>query len=148
MAVITRDVTIPGHDRDEVYAWLTTPGHHQGILEGAFERVERVADGVFELELRLTGALTHRLVYEFVRGDRAHDGRRVHVRTLGRRVPGDLRYSVRASRGAPGAQVTLHLDYKPGRALGLIVDRLMLREALEGASDTMLQNLARLLGSE
>lgn len=148
MAVITRDVTIPGLDRDDVYAWLANPGHHQGILEGAFTSVERVAEGVFELELRLTGALSHRLVYEFVRGEQEHDGRRVHVRTLGRRVPGDLRYSVRPSRGDPGSMVTLHLDYKPGRALGLIVDRLMLREALGGASDTMLQNLARLLGPE
>jgi carbon monoxide dehydrogenase subunit G len=148
MPVITRDVTILAADPDEVFAWLVDPGHHQGLLDGAFESVERVADGVFELQLRSTRALSHRLVYEFVRGDREHDGRRVHVRTLGRRVGGDLRFSVRASRSSPGSLVTLHLDYAPGRALGLIVDRLMLREALEGALDAMLQNLARSVGSE
>ena len=148
MAVITCDVIIQGTRRDAVFAWLREADHHRALLEGAFARVESVGSGVFELDLTLTAKLSHRLCYEFVRADDEHGGRRVHVRTMGRRVKGALRYSLSTAQPSADTLVTLHLDYSPGRALGLLVDRLMLRQALERASHAMLQNLALQFGSE
>jgi len=148
MPVITCDVTLHDVDRDTTFAWLREPENHRSVLEGAFSRVECVGAGVFELDLALTAKLSHKLCYEFVRFDEEHGGRRIHVRTLGRRVKGTLRYSLSPAKPGTDTLVTLHLDYSPGRVLGLLVDRLMLRQALEGASHSMLQNLAGALGPE
>ncbi len=148
MPVITCDVTLHDVERDAAFAWLREPENHRRLLEGAFSRVESVGAGVFELDLALTASLSHKLCYEFVRFDEEHGGRRIHIRTLGRRVKGTLRYSLSPATSAAATLVTLHLDYSPGRALGLLVDRLMLRQALEGASNTMLQNLAGALCPE
>ncbi len=148
MPVITRDITVDSVGRDELFAWLREPEHHRRILDGAFASVQSVGQGVFELQLPLSGSLSHRLCYELERFDQEHGGRRVWVRTLGRRVKGTLRYSLTSLGGGAGTRVTLHLDYSPGRALGILVDRLMLRQALERASDAMLQNMADALASE
>lgn len=148
MSVITCDAVVRDMDSDAVFAWLKVPDHHRVLLEGAFVRVESVGVGVYELELPLTSRLSHRLCYEYVRWEEEHGGRRVHVRMLGRRVPGMLRYSLSTAQPSSDTLVTLHLDYKPGRALGLLVDRLMLRQALERALQAMMANLAPGLGSE
>lgn len=147
MPVITRDITLRGKRREEVFAWLSERDHHRALLEGAFEEVVSVASGTYDMRLHVSGSLTHRMIYEFVRLDQEHGGRRVCVRTTGRRARGELRYGLREARPATDTLVTLHFDYAPGRALGILVDRLMLRAALEAAFDRVLQNLASQLAS-
>lgn len=147
MPVITRDARLQETRSEEVFAWLSDPTHHTALVEGAFAQVTERNPGHLELRLATSPALAHHLTYEVLHAETEHGGRRVHVRLGGRRTRGTLRYSLRPAHPGPATLVTLHLDYDPGHFLGLLVDRLLLREALSQACDRLLHNLARLVPS-
>lgn len=144
MPVLTTDVLVEGHRRDDVLDWLAQPAHHGTLLRGAFHGVEEHAPGHYTLVLRV-GPLPRRIGYRFDRVDAEHGGRRVLVTTRGGRVDGRLHYSLRTVKPSTNTMVTLHLDYDTGGPLGFVVEQLGLRAALESGTRTMLQNLARAL---
>jgi hypothetical protein len=147
MPVITRDAIIPGPTAEATFAWLSEPSHHATLASGAFAAVTERGPGVLELTLAIGPGFSLRLDYAVDRSECEHGGRRVHVRIRGRRTRGALRFSLRPAHPGPATLATLHLDYEPGHLLGMVVDRLLLRQALEGACDRLLQNLARLVAS-
>jgi hypothetical protein len=144
MPVLTTDVLVEGHRRDDVLDWLAQPAHHGLLLQGAFDGVEEHAPGHYTLVLRV-GPRPRRVDYRFDRVDADHGGRRVLVTTTGGRVDGRLHYSLRTVKPSTNTLVTLHLDYATGGPLGFLVEQLGLRAALERGARMVLQNLSRAL---
>jgi carbon monoxide dehydrogenase subunit G len=142
MAVITTDILIEGIRRDDVLDWLGARENHARMLEGAFDGMKQTAPGEFELTLK-TGPLPRTLAYTFDHVDNEHGGRRVHVKTAGRRLDGNIHYSLRTMKPALNTLVTLHADYDTGGPLGGFIDSAMIRKRLEDGFKKILENLQR-----
>lgn len=142
MAVITTDILIEGIRRDDVLEWLAKPENHRRMLDGAFDGMSEKGVGAYELTLK-TGPLPRTLAYTFDHVDNEHGGRRVHVKTAGRRLEGTLHYSLRTMKPALNTLVTLHADYDTGGPLGGMIDATLLRKRLEAGFGKILENLQR-----
>lgn len=142
MAVITTDILIEGIRRDDVLEWLGQRENHARMVNGAFDGMKQKAPGEFELTLK-TGPLPRTLSYTFDHVDNEHGGRRVHVKTAGRRLDGAIHYSLRTMKPALNTLVTLHADYDTGGILGGIIDATLLRKRLEAGFNSILENLKR-----
>lgn len=142
MAVITTDILIEGIRRDDVLDWIGNRDNHQRILDGAFDGMKVKAPGDFELTLK-TGPLPRTLSYTFDHVDNEHGGRRVHVKTAGRRLDGALHYSLRTMKPALNTLVTLHIDYDTGGPLGGMIDSAIIRKHLEACLKKVLENMQR-----
>jgi carbon monoxide dehydrogenase subunit G len=142
MAVITTDILIEGIRRDDVLEWLGNKDNHVRMLEGAFDGMKVKAPGDFEIAIK-AGPLPRTLQYTFDHVDNEHGGRRVHVKTSGRRLEGKIHYSLRTMKPALNTLVTLHADYDTGGPLGGLVDSAFLRKALEDGFNKILANLER-----
>lgn len=141
MSVITNDVLIEDHSRDDVLAWLGRPENHRILLEGAFEGLEEQSPGQYTTTVRAP-IRAKTLTYTFDRVDEEHGGRRVHVKIGGRRTTGTLHYSLRTMKPAGHTLVTLHLDFKPGEpVIGMLAELAGLRERLDAGTKKMLENL-------
>lgn len=142
MAVITTDILIEGIRRDDVLEWIGDRANHVRMLEGAFDGMKVKAPGEFELTLK-TSPLPRTLTYSFDHVDNEHGGRRVHVKTAGRRLEGKIHYSLRTMKPALNTLVTLHADYDTGGPLGGLIDTAILRKRLEAGFKVVLENLQR-----
>lgn len=142
MAVITTDILIEGIRRDDVLEWLGKKDNHARMVEGAFDGLKQKAPGEFELALN-TSPLPRTLTYTFDHVDNEHGGRRVHVKTAGRRLEGKIHYSLRTMKPALNTLVTLHADYDTGGPLGGFIDSALLRKKLESSFKKVLENLQR-----
>ena len=142
VAVTTADILLEGIRRDQVFEWLSDPSHHDVLVEGAFDKVERKGAGTYDLTL--STPLKKRVVgYAFDHADDSHGGRRVHVKTEGKRTGGQLHYSLRTMKPSTNTLVTVHMDYDPGSMLGQIIDSQGLNASLESALKKILENLSR-----
>ena len=142
MPVITRDVLIEGYRRDDVFAWLSDPEHHDRFLSGGFDGCKRTGDRTWELTLR-TPPRNRVLGYKFIAPDDSHGGRRILCQTTGKRTQGRLNFSLRTQKPSTNTLVTLHSDYATSGLLGGVVNRTLLGSALEAGWSTVLENLAR-----
>ena len=119
MAVLTTDILITGVKRNDVHAWLSEPERHLEFLKAGFPNA--YPEGSI-LKLPFTAAYKQReLGYEFLQADDSHGGRRVLVRTHGKRTSGNLNYSLRTMKPSSNTLLTLHMDYKPGTLLGTML---------------------------
>jgi hypothetical protein len=141
MAVLTTDILLQGFRRDAVFEWLGEPDNHRHILAGAFDDVVENGSGDFTLSFRAPALRKRSMGYRFDQKDDNHGGRRILVKTTGKRTEGNLNYSLRTMKPSKNTLVTLHLDYSPGGILGAVIDAVALREALEGHLKTMMTNL-------
>ena len=132
MPVITTDTLIEGIRRDDVLGWLGNAENHERFLSAAFDRVEAQGSGKYLLTLKAVPRPIQ-MVYQVVRVDDAHGGRRVLCTTSGKRAEGKLHYSLRTMKPAKNTMVTLHQDYKAGRLLGPLLDAAGTGKALEAA---------------
>jgi len=142
MSVVTTDILIEGARREEVLDWFGDPDHHDAILQGAFDEVERKDDRTWVLTLKAV-PLKRVITYRFEGLDREHRGRRVLCSTSGHRVEGKLNYSLRTPRASKNTMVTLHMDYEPGGLVGRMLDSGGMREGLQKALNRVLANLQR-----
>ncbi len=142
MAVLTTDILIEGHRRDDVLTWLSEPRNHAKLLAGTFDGVEESGPDTWTVVLKVP-PLPRRMTYRFERVDSDHGGRRVHVVTSGKRVEGRIHYSLRTTKPSTNTLVTLHADFDTGGPLGMVVERLGLREKLETGFRAILANLQR-----
>jgi len=144
VAVITTDILITGMRRDDVFAWLSDPDHHDPILQGAFGSCQRDSSTEWTLQVAVPGR-PRKMGYRFLRAEESHGGRRVIVETSGKRVAGKLNYSLRTMKPSKNTLVTLRLDYSPGGALGSVMNAAGLKTSLESSMARILENLAGLL---
>jgi hypothetical protein len=142
MPVITTDILIEGVRRDDVLEWLAMPGNHAVLLDGAFPTVTPGDPGCFTLGVK-AGPLTRTFEYRFDHVDQEHGGRRVHVRTVGKRVEGTLHYSLRTMKPSTNTLVTLHHDFSTGTVLGAVLEQVGLRAGLEAGWRHCLAQLQR-----
>lgn len=142
MAVITVDTLVEGVRRDDVFAWLSDPSHHEQLVRAGFDEVETVGPGVFRAVLRMPGRPIG-VEYRFEKADDTHGGRRVLVHLGGKRTAGEMHWSLRTMKPSTNTLVTLHADYKSGRVLGPILDALFLQKALEKGMSAMLDAVQR-----
>ena len=144
MAVVTTDILLEGIRRDDVFAWLAVRDNHKRVLDGAFDAHTETAPGDYDLLVR-SGGRARVLEYRFDAPDDSFGGRRVLVRTGGKRFTGQLHWSLRTLKPSTNTLVTLHIDYDPGDLLGQLVDRAGLRDRLDAALKSALENLGRVL---
>jgi carbon monoxide dehydrogenase subunit G len=142
MAVITTDTLIEGIRRDDVLEWLSKPENHGRMLQGTFAGVTEKSSGTYEISVK-AGPVPRTLTYTFDHVDNEHGGRRVHVKTSGRRMEGRIHFSLRTMKPALNTLVTLHADYETGGPLGGLADSLYLRKALEDGYKQILDNMQR-----
>ncbi|MFZ5481096.1 MAG: SRPBCC family protein [Myxococcota bacterium] len=146
MAVITTDILIEGIRRDDVLDWLGDRANHARLLQGAFDGVKEIGPGDFELTVKAPPH-TRTLRYTFDHVDTEHAGRRVHVKTAGRRLDGKLHYSLRTTKPSTNTMVTLHADFDSG-VFGALVEQMGLRKRLEEGYRKVLENLQRELDAK
>jgi hypothetical protein len=142
MPVITTDILLEGVRRDDVLDWLAVPENHARIVQGAFTEVKPVGPGVYTLSFK-AGPLPRAFEYRFDHVDQEHGGRRVHVKTVGKRVEGSIHYSLRTMKPSTNTLVTLHHDFSSGSVLGAVLEQVGLRAGLEAAWKACLENLKR-----
>ena len=147
MAVITTDILLKGIRRDQVYAWLSDVKNHDALLENAFEKVTRQAEG--EFEITVPGPVRSRKMgYKFEQADDSHGGRRILITVSGKRTRGKLHYSLRTLKPSTNTLVTLHMDYDPGTMLGMLVNSSGLKENLEKGWADVLARLSEIIPRE
>lgn len=146
MSNITCDTLIEGHRRDDVFAWLADPGHHEVLVRAGFPAVVTDAAGQFQIPIPFPGQGI-KATYTFRSADDTHGGRRVLVDLSGRRTQGALHWSMRTMKPSTNTLVTLHADYSSGRVLGMILDQYVIRGTLEAGMKEMLAELGRQLGA-
>lgn len=146
MAVLTTDILLQGVRRDVAFDWLGEPGNHRFILAGVFDDIVENSPGDYSLTFRAPAARKRTMGYRFEEKDDAHGGRRVLVKTDGKRTRGSLHYSLRTMKPSTNTLVTMHFDYDPGSILGAILDSTALRQNLEGRMKLMLENIAENIG--
>ena len=139
MAIITVDVLLTGIRRDDVFDWLGDPTNHDALVQGAFDRVDGTA-GQYELHLTTPGR-KRTMGYQFELKDDSHGGRRIIVKTTGKRTSGQLNYSLRTMKPSTNTLVTIRMDYSPGGALGEMINSSGLAAALESGIRRILGNL-------
>jgi len=144
MAVITTDILLEGVRRDDVFEWLADPAHHEALLQGAFEAVQKVDERSYELKLR-SKPVSRPLRYTVERRDDSHGGRRILCRTEGKRIGGSLHYSLRTMKPSTNTLLTVHLDYEPGRLLGKLLDQATLRKDIAAALQAICDNAGRVI---
>lgn len=142
MAVITVDILVENTKRNDVLAWLGEADHHDRILQGAWDKVERKSERQWDLGFR-AGPKSRTMGYSFDQLDDSHGGRRCLCTTTGKRTGGKLHYSLRTPRASRNTLVTLHMDYEPGGLLGRALNAAGLEEALTQGLNAMLENMRR-----
>lgn len=142
VSVYTTDVLLEGVRRDDVLAWLADPAHHRAILDGAWGNVKPIADGAWEVSVP-TPARTRAMSYTFDRVDDDHGGRRVHVLLDGKHTKGKLHWSLRTVKPSTNTLVTLHADIDTGGVLGVLAERMGMRERLDQGFRTMVENVQK-----
>lgn len=120
MSVITLDILIEGMRRDDVLTWLSDFGNHIVVLQKVFPECKKNTDMTLELPIQ-AGFKQRNLQYHFQGKDASHGGRRVLVKTKGKRMEGSLHYSLRTMKPSSNTLITLHMDYDPGSILGILL---------------------------
>ena len=141
MAVITTDILLSGIRREEAFTWMSEFSHHRSFLSGAFQVAETNRPKVLELTFKGTFK-TRSFEYELHQIDNAHGGRRIKIKTRGKRTSGLLSYSLRTMKPSSNTLLTIHFDYQPGSLLGQILDQISLNEALERCWSQVAQQIA------
>lgn len=138
MPVITRDITVEDLRRDTVFQWLGQPENLFSVLQAGFPEARERGPDRWELSLPLPWrVLGFGCVLEA--RDDSRGGRRIVLRTEGRRTRGTVRFSLTTTRPATHTLVTLHADYDPGAVAGRLVDWMVLRNRLEAAWSRVLE---------
>jgi hypothetical protein len=140
MSIINCDILIEGIRRDAAFEWLADPGNHARFVDGSFDHVKQIGTADFDLTFSAPPK-TRVLGYKFDRPDDSHGGRRVLIKTTGKRTSGTLNYSLRTTKPSRNTLITLTMDYDPGSFIGGFLDRAGIGEALEGHFKTMLEQL-------
>jgi hypothetical protein len=147
MAVLTTDLLLEGVRRDEVFAWISVPANHGRILQGTFDGCAEQSEGTYVLTVT-AGPRTRSLVWCFDRPDDSHGGRRVYIRTEGKRFQGVMSFSLRTMKPSTNTLVTLHYDFSPGGLLGSMAMAAGLEDALSAGMKQVVQNLKRELKAD
>ena len=142
MAVLTTDLLLEGVRRDVVFEWISQPANHGRILKGTFDGFSEQSEGTYVLTVK-SGPRTRSLVWCFDRPDDSHGGRRVYMRTAGKRFQGVMSFSLRTMKPSTNTLVTLHYDFKPGGLLGSVALAAGLEESLMAGMKQILSNLQR-----
>ena len=145
MSVITLDILINGMRRDDVLTWLADFDHHLLVMQNAFPGCKKNKDTILELPIQ-AGLKTRSLQYHFQGKDASHGGRRVLVKTKGKRMEGSLHYSLRTMKPSSNTLITLHMDYDPGSILGALLAE-DIRKQLESRFRKALEEIKRCLES-
>ena len=144
MSIVNCDVLIEGVRRDAVFEWLSDPDNHTRFIQGCFDKMEQSGPG--EHNLHFHAAPKNRVLgYHFDRPDDSHGGRRILIRTSGKRTSGTLNYSLRTMKPSRNTLVTLTMDYDPGSVLGGFLDRSGIAPALESRFQKVLNQLKDLI---
>ena len=128
MAIITQDLLLEGVRRDVAFAWLSQPETHEELLRAFCPDLKKQGKS---LHLLLpTKPRARELVYTFDRADQTHSGHRVIVKTHGKRLDGQLNFSLRTVKPSSNTMVTLRFDYNPGARLGVVANKLTIAIAM------------------
>ena len=139
MAIITVDALLTGIRRDDLFDWLGDPANHDLLVKNAFDAVAG-STGRYEFRLTTPGR-TRTMGYEFESKDDTHGGRRIIVKTTGKRTKGHINYSLRTMKPSTNTMVTIRMDYTPGGTLGELINSSGLAKALEQGLRRILDNL-------
>ena len=142
MAVLTRDILLTGIRRDVVFDWLGNFSNHEKFLENAFENVKKVSDTTLELEFKAKFK-KRTITYTFLENDSSHGGRRVKIKTEGKRTTGQISYSLRTMKPSSNTLITMHLDYNPGKGLGMALNAISIHEHLGKCFTKALENISK-----
>ena len=141
MAIITKDILLTGVKREDVFDWLGEPTNHDHIVNGAFDSING-SHGQYELGFQTPGR-KRVMGYRFASKDDGHGGRRIIIETDGKRTRGKLNFSLRTMKPSTNTLVTIRMDYKPGGAIGELINSSGLSAALETGIRRILDNLER-----
>ena len=140
MAVITTDILLEGFRRDQVFEWLGDFSQHAQFLAGAFDQVESISESELLLSFS-AGFKTRQMKYILQSHDSSHGGRRIKIKTEGKRTAGHLHYSLRTMKPTSNTLITLHFDYTPGTLLGTLLNEFKLQEDLQELLAKVLSSL-------
>ena len=142
MPVLTCDILLEGIQRDVLFERLCSMQTHSNILKGADAAPKEISTDHFDINI--SGRFkTRTMGYHIEKRDDEHGGRRVRIKTTGKRSSGLLSYSLRTMKPSRNTLVTLTWDYSPGDALGKILDAVSLQEAYRNFLKSLLSSLVQ-----
>ena len=127
MSVITADILLTNARRDEVFDWLGNPANHPSFLNNIFTSVRETEKNSFELSLQ-AGFKKRTFSYVFEEKDDRHGGRRIKIRTVGKRAEGVISYSLRTMKPSRNTLLTITWDYSAGTNLGFVLNHFSIQQ--------------------
>ena len=127
MSVITTDILLTNARRDEVFEWLGSLSNHQTFLEKVFPSIQKTSEDTLSVTLK-TGFKKRTFSYIFEKKDDSHGGRRIKIKTKGKRAEGIMNYSLRTMKPSKNTLITITWDYSHGGGLGMLLNPLSLQE--------------------
>ena len=97
MPVLMSDILLEDVRRDDLFDWLGDLDNHISFLEQSTKSVQK--KNTTELEIVIQAKFkTRTMGYIFEKKDDDHGGRRIQIRTTGKRSGGLFRYSLRTMK--------------------------------------------------
>ncbi|MEC7987343.1 MAG: SRPBCC family protein [Myxococcota bacterium] len=138
MSVVTADLLLTNARRDEVFAWLGDPTNHPSFLQNVFSQVEEESPDSFRISLK-AGFKKRTFLYRFDQKDDSHGGRRIRIKTTGKRAEGTISYSLRTMKPSRNTLLTVTWDYSAGGQLGYLLNQLNIQQ-------TYMEHIKKILG--
>ena len=128
MPVLTCDILLEGMQRDVLFERLCLVSTHISFFKKSKVFIKENATDHLELEMPCRFK-RRRVGYVIDKRDDDHGGRRISIKTTGKRSAGLLSYSLRTMKPSRNTLITLTWDYNPGGVLGNLIDAASLRES-------------------
>jgi hypothetical protein len=142
MPVLMRDLLLEDVRRDDLFDWLGNLDNHILFLQQSTKKVEKKEE--HELEIQIQAKFkTRTMGYIFEKKDDEHGGRRIRIRTTGKRNKGLLSYSLRTMKPSRNTMLTITWDYQAGSGLGMILNHISLQETHLKFMRLILENIEK-----
>ena len=127
MTVITADILLTNARRDEVFDWLGELSNHPVFLKNVFSSVQEENETTLRVSLN-AGFKNRSFSYIFEQKDDGHGGRRIRIKTDGKRSRGTISYSLRTMKPSRNTLLTITWDYSAGSQLGALLNAINIKE--------------------
>ena len=139
MPVLTCDILIENLHKDALFEWLGNLQNHIPFLAHAFDSVVQNPES-FMLAIS-TPIKTYYLEYALDKKDDEYSGKRIRIKTMGKRGSGQMNFSLRTMKPSRNTMLTITWDYSPGSVLGFLLNKAFFEDIYMKAIQDIVQHI-------